>query len=122
MAEYDSLLPWMIMWLIAGKRTEIHQTRSSDTESEFWQGKILTCCLNDYVDLRHANDAVQTVDFSRVERLLRSKFNHKKIRQHVATIRAVVLLDGTIVRFKVQHPFGDYEGIPPSSILDEPPI
>lgn len=29
----------------------------------------------------------------------------------MVTIRAAALLDGTIVRFKIQHPFGDAEGI-----------
>lgn len=120
MVQYDSAYTILgVTGTEDRQRTEILQTPSSDTESEFWQGKILTRCLNDYVDLRHGNDAVRTVDFSRVERLFRSKFTHKKVQQYVVTIRAVVLLDGTIVRFKVQHPFGDSEGIPPNPSFDE---
>jgi len=62
------------------------------------------------------NDAVKKVGLSHVKSFLDSKFNIiKLLRQCVVTIQTVVLLNGSILRFKVQGPFGDANGISPES-------
>jgi hypothetical protein len=85
-----------------------------DNLSEFWQGTELDLHVEDVVKTPWINDAVKSVQISHVKNFLDSKFNViKLLRQCVVTIQTVVLIDGSIVRFKVQGPFGDANGISP---------
>ncbi|OQD76857.1 hypothetical protein PENDEC_c003G00725 [Penicillium decumbens] len=89
-------------------RTKIKPSRNEDNLSKFWQGTELDLHVDDVVKISSINDAVKKVELSHVKNFLDSKFNIiKLLRQCVVTIQTVVLLNGSILRFKVQGPFGD---------------
>lgn len=97
------------------QRTKIKPSRNEDSLSEFWQGTELDLHVEDVLKTPWVNGAVKSVELSHVKGFLDSKLNIiKLLRQCVATIQTVVLIDGIILRFKVQGPFGDANGISPA--------
>ncbi|KAJ5118943.1 uncharacterized protein N7443_007872 [Penicillium atrosanguineum] len=89
-------------------RTKIKPSKKVDNLSELWQGTELDLHVEDVVKTPWINDVVKSVELSHLKNFLDAKFNViKLLRQCVVTIQTVALIDGSILRFKVQGPFGD---------------
>ncbi|KAJ6111985.1 hypothetical protein N7523_008046 [Penicillium sp. IBT 18751x] len=95
-------------------RTKIKSSEKENDLSELWQGTELDLHVEDVVKTPRINDVVKSVELSHLKKFLDAKFNVVKLlRQCVVNIQTVVLIDGSILRFKVQAPFGDVNGIHP---------
>jgi len=98
--------------LTRSQRTSLLLPDRKDSALDVWKGKSSDRRIDEVAELPTQKEDVQLVDPTSLERLVDFEYGFGwSLRQDILAIRTVVLCDGCVIGLKLQHPFGDANGI-----------
>lgn len=94
------------------QRTSLLPPDRKDPARYVWKGKTSDQRIDEMAELPQQGEDVQLLDPTPLERLVDFGYGFGwHLRQDILAIRTVVLRDACVVGFKLQHSFGDANGI-----------
>lgn len=94
------------------QRTSLLLPDRKDPALDVWKSKSSDRRIDEVAELPTQKEDVQLLDPTSLERLVDFECGLGwSLRQDILAIRTVVLRDGCVIGLKLQHPFGDANGI-----------